>query len=237
MPKRTPTNTPDTTADVAGAPGASAPDSPPPADTASPAEGSVSELAAIVDLVGSDAPADKVRALLEMAGRDEIELRLGRELVALLSEHAGERGESEGAADALRRIIRERDEAGRALTIRDIELHADDPDRFGEVLTRVAGERVSGEPRHHRIAMAKRAVNVYLRGGLTSIKGGDFVEGCDVAEVASDTDNFEIIEVEGDAEREHLMRRFRDEIESARRVLRSMGHHVVADGEKLPGKL
>jgi len=35
--------------------------------------------------------------------------KLGRELVEILSHHCGERGESEGAAETLIRIIRERD--------------------------------------------------------------------------------------------------------------------------------
>jgi len=40
--------------------------------------------------------------------REVLDARLGRELVALLSEHCGERGDSEGAVETLQRIIRER---------------------------------------------------------------------------------------------------------------------------------
>lgn len=38
-------------------------------------------------------------------------MRLATELVTILQDHCGERGDNEGAADTLRRIIRERNEA------------------------------------------------------------------------------------------------------------------------------
>lgn len=43
----------------------------------------------------------------------EIDAKLARDLCAVLQEHVGERGNSEGAVDALKRIIRERDQERR----------------------------------------------------------------------------------------------------------------------------
>ncbi len=59
-------------------------------------------------------PGDEVTRRLIRALRLERQngdTRLGRELVAILSNHCGERGDNEGAVETLQRIIRERDAA------------------------------------------------------------------------------------------------------------------------------
>lgn len=45
----------------------------------------------------------------EWVKEQEAEAKLGRELVAILQRHCGERGHSEGAVETLERIIQERD--------------------------------------------------------------------------------------------------------------------------------